>query len=109
MIHLIIYFNKICTFTFVGRICDNDNDEYDSDLDDFIDDGLEEDQEDYSKHISEIFGYDKNKYKHIDDEDDTGMESNFAQQLKEEYVSTKIGIYNFDTLYLGHCQLMDLD
>lgn len=27
----------------------------------------------------------------MDDEDDAAMESNFAQQLKEEYVSTKIG------------------
>ncbi|KAH0947247.1 hypothetical protein HN011_007642 [Eciton burchellii] len=74
------------------RIYDDDDDEYDSDLDDFIDDRTQEDQEDYSKHISEIFGYDKNKYKHIDDEDDIIMESNFAQQLKEEYESTKIGI-----------------
>jgi protein SPT2 len=66
-------------------------------LDDFIDDRTQEDQEDYSKHISEIFGYDKNKYKHIDDEDDIIMESNFAQQLKEEYESTKIGIYDIYT------------
>lgn len=62
-----------------------------SDLDDFIDDGSEDNEEDYSKHISEIFGYDKSKYKHLDNEDDTAMESNFAQQLKEEYISTKIG------------------
>jgi len=62
-------------------------------LSDFIDDGPENNDEDYSKHISEIFGYDKNKYKSIDDEDDTAMESNFAQQLKEEYISSKIGIY----------------
>jgi len=71
-------------------------------LDDFIDDRTEEDQEDYSKHISEIFGYDKNKYKHIDDEDDIIMESNFAQQLKEEYESTKIGIY--DIYICSHMQ-----
>jgi len=81
-------------FNFTGRIYDDYDDEYDSDLDDFIDDRTEENQEDYSKHISEIFGYDKNKYKHIDDEDDIIMESNFAQQLKEEYESTKIGIYD---------------
>lgn len=62
-------------------------------MNDFIDDGPEGDNEDYSKYISEIFGYDKSKYKQIDDEDDTAMESNFAQQLKEEYVSTKIGTY----------------
>ncbi|XP_012287262.1 protein SPT2 homolog isoform X2 [Orussus abietinus] len=75
-----------------GRI-EDDEDEYDSELDDFIDDGPEEAAEDYSKYISEIFGYDKNKYRNSDDyNDDAAMESNFAQQLKEEYVSTKIGI-----------------
>ncbi|XP_070154541.1 protein SPT2 homolog [Polyergus mexicanus] len=71
------------------RIYDEDED---SDLNDFIDDGSDNNEEDYSKHISEIFGYDKSKYKHLDNEDDTAMESNFAQQLKEEYISTKIGI-----------------
>ncbi|XP_047343418.1 protein SPT2 homolog [Vespa velutina] len=70
-----------------------DDEEYDSELDDFIDDGPEEEGEDYSKYISEIFGYDKSKYRNVDDDDDDlAMESNFAQQLKEEYVSTKIGI-----------------
>ncbi|KAK2578942.1 hypothetical protein KPH14_011147 [Odynerus spinipes] len=69
-----------------------DDEEYDSELDDFIDDGPEEEGADYSKYISEIFGYDKNKYNNVDDDDDLAMESNFAQQLKEEYVSTKIGI-----------------
>ncbi|XP_011166674.1 protein SPT2 homolog [Solenopsis invicta] len=68
-----------------------DNEKEDSDLSDFIDDGPGNDEEDYSKHISEIFGYDKSKYKNIDDEDDIAMESNFAQQLKEEYISSKIG------------------
>lgn len=72
------------------RIYDEDE-EYDSELDDFIDDDVQEDGEDYSKYISEIFGYDKSKYRNVD-EDDTAMESSFAQQLKEEYVSTKIGI-----------------
>ncbi|KMQ89158.1 protein spt2-like protein [Lasius niger] len=69
------------------RICDEDED---SDLDDFIDDGSDNNEEDYSKHISEIFNYDRSKY--FDNEDDTAMESNFAQQLKEEYISAKIGI-----------------
>jgi protein SPT2 len=41
-----------------GRI--EDSDEYDSELDDFIDDGPGE-TEDYSKHIKEIFGYDKSR------------------------------------------------
>lgn len=39
---------------------DDDDSEYDSELDDFIDDGDEE--EDYSSHIKAIFGYDKSKY-----------------------------------------------
>ncbi|XP_011636227.1 protein SPT2 homolog [Pogonomyrmex barbatus] len=68
-----------------------DDEEDDSDLADFIDDGPEDNEENYSKHISEIFGYDKSKYRDTDDEDDTAMESNFAQQLKEEYISSKIG------------------
>ncbi|CAK9813555.1 Protein SPT2 homolog [Anthophora plagiata] len=71
---------------------EKNEDEYDSELDDFIDDEVGEEAEDYSKYISEIFGYDKNKYKYVDNEDDVAMESSFAQQLKEEYVSTKIGI-----------------
>ncbi|KRT82389.1 hypothetical protein AMK59_3210 [Oryctes borbonicus] len=67
-----------------------DDEEYDSEMDDFIDDGPEADQ-DYSKYISEIFGYDKRKYQY-DDDDDDNMESTFAQQMKEEILSTKIGI-----------------
>lgn len=63
---------------------------------------MEEGNEDYSKYISEIFGYDKNKYKYVDNDDDAAMESSFAQQLKEEYVSTKIGIANkFFILFRG--------
>lgn len=77
------------SFDFTGRIYEDE--EEDSDLNDFIDDEPDDDKEDISKYISEIFGYDKNKYKYTDNEDDTAMESNFAQQLKEEYISTKIG------------------
>ncbi|XP_067640239.1 protein SPT2 homolog isoform X2 [Eurosta solidaginis] len=71
------------------RIEDDDS-EYDSEMDDFIDDGDEE--EDYSSHIRAIFGYDKQKYRDLDDEDDAAMESNFAQVQREEYISKKIGI-----------------
>ncbi|KAL1509293.1 hypothetical protein ABEB36_004055 [Hypothenemus hampei] len=71
-----------------GRIMDDD-DEYDSELDDFIDDGPEE--QDYSGYIKEIFGYDKSRYRDMDDDVDN-MESSFAQQMKEEVISTKIGI-----------------
>lgn len=62
----------------------------DSDMDDFIDDS-DEDQ-DYSSHIKAIFGYDKSKYRHIDEEDDRNMESSFAQVQREEYISKKLGI-----------------
>ncbi|KAL3266429.1 hypothetical protein HHI36_010603 [Cryptolaemus montrouzieri] len=72
------------------RIMDDD-DEEDSEMDDFIDDGPEE-EEDYSKYISEIFGYNKSKYASYDDDDDDIMESSFAQQMKEEVISTKMGI-----------------
>ncbi|KAJ8981326.1 hypothetical protein NQ317_015459 [Molorchus minor] len=66
-----------------------DDDEYDSEMDDFIDD--DEQVDDYSKYISEIFGYDKSKYRDVDDDVDN-MESTFAQQMREEVISTKIGI-----------------
>ncbi|KAK9876596.1 hypothetical protein WA026_013975 [Henosepilachna vigintioctopunctata] len=74
-----------------GRIMDDDDEEEDSEMDDFIDDGPEE-EEDYSKYISEIFGYNKSKYARYDDEDDALMESSYAQQMKEEVISTKMGI-----------------
>lgn len=73
-----------------GRILDEEDEEYDSEMDDFIDDGPEEDG-DYSKYISEIFGYDKSKYRNAD-EDVDNMESTFAQQMREECISTKIGV-----------------
>lgn len=40
-----------------GRL--ESEDDYDSEMDDFIDDGDE--NMDYSRHIKEIFGYDKSK------------------------------------------------
>lgn len=38
----------------------DDDDEFDSDMEDFIDDGGE-DQDEISRHIKEIFGYDRNR------------------------------------------------
>lgn len=38
----------------------DDEDEFDSDMDDFIDDEGD-DQDEISKHIKEIFGYDRNR------------------------------------------------
>uniref|UniRef100_A0A2M4BG62 Protein SPT2 homolog n=1 Tax=Anopheles marajoara TaxID=58244 RepID=A0A2M4BG62_9DIPT len=72
------------------RVIDSDS-EYDSEMDDFIDDG--DCEEDYSSAIKEIFGYDKSRYRDDDyDEDDYNMESSYAQQMREEYISKKIGI-----------------
>lgn len=71
---------------------DDDDSEYDSDMDDFIDD--DDAGEDYSKYISEIFGYDKSKYRDYDDDVDN-MESTFAQQMREEVISRKIGMWIF--------------
>lgn len=72
------------------RVIDSDEDE---DMDDFIDDEPIEDEysSNYSKCIREIFGYDRRKFQY-DDDDDDDMETSFAQQMKEEIRSTKIGI-----------------
>lgn len=66
----------------------DDDSEYDSEMDDFIDD--DDAGGDYSSYISEIFGYDKSKYRDLDDDVDN-MESTFAQQMREEVISAKIG------------------
>ncbi|XP_052862975.1 protein SPT2 homolog [Anopheles cruzii] len=72
------------------RVIDSDTD-YDSEMDDFIDDG--DCEEDYSSAIKEIFGYDKSRYRNDDYEaDDHNMESTYAQQMREEFISKKIGI-----------------
>ncbi|XP_030567692.1 protein SPT2 homolog isoform X2 [Drosophila novamexicana] len=70
------------------RIYDDDS-EYDSELDDFIDDG--DCEEDISSHIRDIFGYDKRRYRDLD-EDDAQMESSFAQVQREEFISKKLGL-----------------
>uniref|UniRef100_A0A182NAE1 Protein SPT2 homolog n=1 Tax=Anopheles dirus TaxID=7168 RepID=A0A182NAE1_9DIPT len=74
------------------RVIDSDSEEYDSEMDDFIDD--EDTGEDYSSAIKAIFGYDKSRYRNdqYDDHDDYNMESSYAQQMREEYISKKIGI-----------------
>uniref|UniRef100_A0A182K262 Protein SPT2 homolog n=1 Tax=Anopheles christyi TaxID=43041 RepID=A0A182K262_9DIPT len=72
------------------RIIDSDS-EYDSEMDDFIDDG--DCEEDYSSAIKEIFGYDKSRYRDENyEDDDDNMESTYAQQMREEYISKKIGL-----------------
>ncbi|KXJ79252.1 hypothetical protein RP20_CCG001767 [Aedes albopictus] len=69
-------------------VIDSDS-EYDSEMDDFIDDG--DDEMDYSSQIKAIFGYDKSRYRD-EDFDDRQMESTFAQQMREEFISKKIGL-----------------
>lgn len=73
------------------RILDDSDEEsdYDSEMDDFIDDGPVDN--DYSNEIQKIFGYDKSRYRDEDDDIDN-MESTFAQQQKEEFISKKIGL-----------------
>lgn len=65
-----------------------DETDYDSDLNDFIDDS--ECQEDISSYIRNIFGYDKRKYRDRD-LDDRRMESSFAQVEHEELISKRLG------------------
>ncbi|XP_069168845.1 protein SPT2 homolog [Procambarus clarkii] len=71
------------------RIASDSEEEEDSDMDDFIDDG---DQGiDFSREIRNLFGYDKRKYR--DEVDDCGdMEASFSQVQKEERISAKIGL-----------------
>lgn len=77
---------------------DEEESEYDEEMEGFITDegsDLEEDYQqdmDYSKHIRQIFGYDKRKYKYESDRDIANMESNFAQQMKEEARSARLGL-----------------
>ncbi|XP_075234755.1 uncharacterized protein LOC142332293 [Lycorma delicatula] len=82
---------KRSTYQGYGEGEGEDEDEYDSEMDDFIDDNDDVDI-DVSQTISEIFKYDRNRYKNVDDEDDEVEESNFAQMMKEEVRSTRIGI-----------------
>jgi len=64
--------------------------EYDSEMDDFIDDS--DAKIDISAEIRNIFGYDRRKFKDEDDFDDRSMETNrFSDIMKEEARSAKIG------------------
>ena len=72
------------------RIESDSEDEYDSEMDDFIDDS--EAKVDISKEIRSIFGYDKRKYQDESDEDDRSMENNrFSSIMMEEVRSARIG------------------
>ena len=72
----------------------DDEDEYDSEMDDFIaDDDEDVDQahakiynEQYSTEIRKLFKYNPNKYKHLDEEDIDNMETDYHSQLREEHM-----------------------
>jgi len=71
------------------RIESDSEDEYDSEMDDFIDDG--EEDVDIGAQIRSIFGYDKRRYKD-EDFDDRSMENNkFSSIMMEEARSARIG------------------
>ncbi|XP_030056971.1 protein SPT2 homolog [Microcaecilia unicolor] len=73
------------------RKIEDDGDEWDSEMDDFIDDGGES-QDEISKHIREIFGYDKSKYKDESDYALRYMETSWKDQQKEESRSLRLGM-----------------
>ncbi|XP_076342295.1 uncharacterized protein LOC143242706 [Tachypleus tridentatus] len=68
-----------------------ESDDEEDDMSDFIDDTPVGEEEDYSSIIREIFGYDRRKY--IDDDfDDSNMEASYAEVMKEEKRSARIGL-----------------
>ncbi|XP_078405195.1 protein SPT2 homolog isoform X2 [Cetorhinus maximus] len=73
------------------RRLEDDEDDYDSEMDDFIDD-TGESQDEISKHIKAIFGYDRRKYKDESDYALRYMESSWKEQQKEEAKSLQLGI-----------------
>jgi hypothetical protein len=70
----------------------DEEDEYDSEMDDFIADDDEDINEahakiyneQYSQEIRKLFKYNPNKYKHIDEDDIDNMETDYHSQLREE-------------------------
>ncbi|XP_044527768.1 protein SPT2 homolog [Gracilinanus agilis] len=75
---------------------EDEDEEYDSEMEDFIDDDDDDDdgepQEEISKHIQEIFGYDRHKYKDESDHALRYMESSWREQQKEEAKSLRLGM-----------------
>ncbi|XP_029008378.1 protein SPT2 homolog isoform X2 [Betta splendens] len=65
--------------------------EYDSEMEDFIDDEGEEPEE-ISRHIKEIFGYDRNKYNDESDYALKFMESSWKDVQKEEARSLRMAV-----------------
>ncbi|XP_005942927.1 protein SPT2 homolog [Haplochromis burtoni] len=73
------------------RKYEDEEDEYDSEMDDFIDDGGEV-QEEISKHIKEIFGYDRSRYRDESDYALKFMESSWKDLQKEEARSLRMAV-----------------
>ncbi|XP_072525268.1 protein SPT2 homolog isoform X2 [Salminus brasiliensis] len=74
------------------RKYDDEEEEYDPEMDDFIDDEGEE-QDEISKHIREIFGYDRTRYKDESDYALKFMESSWKEQQKEEARSLRMAVF----------------
>lgn len=73
------------------RKYEDEEDEYDSEMDDFIDDGGDE-QDEISRHIREIFGYDRTRYKEESDYALRFMESSWKDVQKEETRSLRMAV-----------------
>lgn len=74
---------------YLGRAVIDSDEEYDSEMDDFIDDS-EMDMGDISAEIGKLFNYDKRRFMDEDSDDDI-MESSVAEQILEEQRSLRIG------------------
>uniref|UniRef100_A0A3Q2T553 Protein SPT2 homolog n=1 Tax=Fundulus heteroclitus TaxID=8078 RepID=A0A3Q2T553_FUNHE len=73
------------------RKFEEEEEEYDPEMDDFIDDEGEE-QEEISRHIKEIFGYDRTRYKDESDYALKFMESSWKDLQKEEARSLRMAV-----------------
>lgn len=73
------------------RKYEEEEEEYDSEMEDFIDEEGDE-QEEISRHIKEIFGYDRNKYKDESDYALKFMESSWKDLQKEESRSLRLAV-----------------
>ncbi|CAB3360234.1 Hypothetical predicted protein [Cloeon dipterum] len=65
--------------------------EYDSEMDDFIDDTPQEGDIDLTSVLKAVFNYDRSKFRDTED-DDACMESSYGQISQEEYISAKTGL-----------------
>ncbi|KAK5610979.1 hypothetical protein CRENBAI_023662 [Crenichthys baileyi] len=79
------------TIAYKRKYEDEEEEEYDPEMDDFIDDGDEE-QEEISRHIKEIFGYDRTRYKDESDYALKFMESSWKDLQKEEARSLRMAV-----------------